>query len=187
MDLEGPERYDLTDNDSDIDQIEEQARSLQKEPEEEGVGKGEQNDKLDEEPAPQPQEEPKEQNASPAANEDGNLEHKAGFQEHTDHEGEPKGDMNDHDKQNMRIRLPTDCSGMEAPIMALDNLGIDYRHVFSSDIARQARRTIEANTDPEILFNDLKKRINSKTPAVDVLCGRLPLPAIFNGKKKGGI
>lgn len=32
------------------------------------------------------------------------------------------------------IKIGTDCSGIEAPIQALENLGIPYRHVFSCDI-----------------------------------------------------
>ena len=32
------------------------------------------------------------------------------------------------------IRIGTDCSGIEAPIQALKQLKIPFRHVFSSDI-----------------------------------------------------
>jgi hypothetical protein len=32
------------------------------------------------------------------------------------------------------LRVGTDCSGIEAPIMALKNLNIPFRHEFSSEI-----------------------------------------------------
>ena len=31
------------------------------------------------------------------------------------------------------IRVGTDCSGIETPLIALDNMGIPYQHVFSCD------------------------------------------------------
>ena len=30
-----------------------------------------------------------------------------------------------------QLLVGTDCSGIEAPLQALDNLGVDYKHVFS--------------------------------------------------------
>lgn len=36
------------------------------------------------------------------------------------------------------VRLGTDCSGMETPLMALRALGINTEHVFSSDIDKHA-------------------------------------------------
>ena len=37
-------------------------------------------------------------------------------------------------ENQLPVRLGTDCSGMETPLMALRALGIDTQHVFSSDI-----------------------------------------------------
>ena len=46
---------------------------------------------------------------------------------------------------NSRLTIGTDCSGMETPLQALDNLGIEYDHVFSCDKDPAVRRFIEAN------------------------------------------
>ena len=46
------------------------------------------------------------------------------------------------------IRVGTDCSGMEAPIQALRNLGIAFKHEFSSDTDPACRATISENFPP---------------------------------------
>jgi len=43
------------------------------------------------------------------------------------------------------LRIGTDCSGLEAPVLALDAMGIPYCHVFSSEVSAAKRRYIEAN------------------------------------------
>ena len=42
------------------------------------------------------------------------------------------------------IAVGTDCSGIEAPIQALCNLGIKFDHLFSSEIDDVVRQTIQA-------------------------------------------
>lgn len=46
------------------------------------------------------------------------------------------------------IRIGTDCSGIEAPITALQLLRVPYHHVFSTEIDQRARETIRANYNP---------------------------------------
>ena len=48
----------------------------------------------------------------------------------------------------MALIVGTDCSGMEAPIQALQNLGVEFLHKFSCEIDRHARATIRANFQP---------------------------------------
>ena len=43
------------------------------------------------------------------------------------------------------LRVGTDCSGLEAPIMALDKLGIKYQRVFSSETDEVAIKLHKAN------------------------------------------
>ena len=52
------------------------------------------------------------------------------------------------------IRVGTDCSGIEAPIQALRNLGIPFSHEFSSDIDKYCIQSIKANYEPKVLFGD---------------------------------
>jgi DNA-cytosine methyltransferase len=52
------------------------------------------------------------------------------------------------------LRIGTDCSGIDAPIQALRQLGIPYKHVFSSEIDKYCVDTIKANYDTPIIFGD---------------------------------
>ena len=52
------------------------------------------------------------------------------------------------------LRVGTDCSGIEAPIQALMQLNIPFKHVFCSDIDKFVIQSIKANYKPEIIFGD---------------------------------
>lgn len=72
------------------------------------------------------------------------------------------------------LRVGTDCSGIEAPIQALRQLGIEHRHVFSSEIDKYCIQSIKANFDPELLFGDeettgdITKRDIAGVPDIDL-------------------
>jgi len=72
----------------------------------------------------------------------------------------------------MNIRIGTDCSGIEAPIVALKKLkkryGITYDHIFSSEIDPYAIKFIKANYNPTILYGDIKKRDVTTIPPIDL-------------------
>jgi DNA (cytosine-5)-methyltransferase 1 len=53
------------------------------------------------------------------------------------------------------IRIGTDCSGIEAPIQALKKLGIKYDHIFSCDIDKYAKKSMEANYTPKNVYDDI--------------------------------
>ena len=70
------------------------------------------------------------------------------------------------------LRIGTDCSGIEAPIQALDKLKIKYIHSFSSDIDEYVRKSIKANYKPKKLYSDMRLRDINKVPKVDIyVCG----------------
>ena len=54
----------------------------------------------------------------------------------------------------------TDCSGMEIPLMALSNMGIKAKHVFSSDNDPVVKSFIEENFKPNVFFDDISDRRN---------------------------
>jgi len=84
------------------------------------------------------------------------------------------------------IRIGTDCSGIEAPIQALEKLGIPFKHIFSSDIDPYCRESILANYNPEIIYEDLTKRDNSKVPDIDLyVCGFPCQSFSIAGRRKG--
>ena len=77
-----------------------------------------------------------------------------------------------HETPPSVLRIGTDCSGIEAPVMALRVLGVPHRHVFSTEIDPHARVSIRANYQPEHEYTDVFARDHRALPDVDVyVCG----------------
>ena len=57
-----------------------------------------------------------------------------------------------------QITVGNDCSGMEVPIMALNNLGVKYRHQFSCDNDPISKEFIMKNFATEQFFDDIRHR-----------------------------
>lgn len=71
-----------------------------------------------------------------------------------------------------RLRVGTDCSGIEAPLEALQQMGISYEHVFSSEIDQHASNYIKKTHRPSKLYGDITKRDPKKVPGCDLyVCG----------------
>lgn len=84
------------------------------------------------------------------------------------------------------ITIGTDCSGIEAPIEALKQLGIPFQHKWSCEIDKFARQSIRANYEPEMLYEDITKRDHSQLPDVDIYVCGFPCQSFSLMGKKGG-
>jgi DNA (cytosine-5)-methyltransferase 1 len=70
----------------------------------------------------------------------------------------------------MVLKIGTDCSGIEAPIQALNKMGINYKHIFSCEIDKYARESIKVNYNPEKIYYDITKERELKD--IDIyICG----------------
>mmetsp|Transcript_73347 Transcript_73347/g.207856 ORF Transcript_73347/g.207856 Transcript_73347/m.207856 type:complete len:383 (-) Transcript_73347:115-1263(-) len=75
---------------------------------------------------------------------------------------------------NGPLALGTDCSGMETPAMALQNLGIEVDHVFSCDVNKHVKATIMANFPPKVWYDDLTARDNARAKKADLYVAGFP-------------
>ena len=84
------------------------------------------------------------------------------------------------------ISIGTDCSGIEAPIQALLQMGIQFKHVWACENDPYAIQSIKANYSPEKLYLDITTRDHSQLPDTDVyVCGFPCQSFSLMGNKKG--
>ncbi|KAI9094141.1 S-adenosyl-L-methionine-dependent methyltransferase [Phlyctochytrium arcticum] len=80
------------------------------------------------------------------------------------------------------MRVATDFSGIEAPIVALQQLGVEYSHEWSCEIDAKCRKMIQSNHSPKRLFEDITTRDHSQLPEIDVYVAGFPCQS-FSGLK----
>jgi DNA (cytosine-5)-methyltransferase 1 len=90
-------------------------------------------------------------------------------------------------KSTQTLKIGTDCSGIEAPIQALINLRVPFRHVWACENDKWTQMSIRANYSPEKLYGDITTRNHSKLPKkIDIyICGFPCQPFSMAGLRKG--
>jgi DNA (cytosine-5)-methyltransferase 1 len=90
------------------------------------------------------------------------------------------------DAYGVKFKLGTDCSGIEAPIHALNYLGIKYEHIFSCDNDKDIKETILANYKPKYFYDNIFGRNYDKMPDIDIyICG-FPCQSFSTGGNREG-
>lgn len=86
-----------------------------------------------------------------------------------------------------RLKVGTDFSGIGAPEMALNNLGIEYDQVFSCEIDKHARKSYDAiHKAPGKFYIDITKRNHSEVEQLDLYVAGFPCQAFsLAGQRKG--
>ena len=85
------------------------------------------------------------------------------------------------------LRIGTDCSGIEAPIQALEKLckayNLKYDHIFSSENCQYAIDCIKENYSPKILYGDMQKRNVKDIPDIDIYVSGFPCQPFSRANK----
>jgi DNA (cytosine-5)-methyltransferase 1 len=87
----------------------------------------------------------------------------------------------------MKIRVGTVCSGIDAPIVALKSMGINFEHVYSCEIDDACVSVINKKFNPNNLYRDMWDLSRMKEiPECDILIAGLPCQAFSNiGQQRG--
>ena len=93
----------------------------------------------------------------------------------------------DFDLRHVTLRVGTDCSGLEAPIVALNLLGVKVEHKWSCDNDRDIKKQIQHTFSSEMYFDDMFGRDLSKLPDIDLYVCGMPCQSfsIANNKRQG--
>lgn len=84
------------------------------------------------------------------------------------------------------LNLGCDCSGIETPVIALENLGVKFRHVFSCDNNRDVKVVAVSNFSPTRFFEDVTTRDNLEhNIGTDLYVAGFPCQP-FSAQGKGG-
>jgi DNA (cytosine-5)-methyltransferase 1 len=84
------------------------------------------------------------------------------------------------------LRVGTDCSGIEAPLQALNLLNIPYKHIFSCDNDPHVVKSIKANHNPKYIYDNIFERDHKELPLLDFYVSGFPCQTFSTLGKRAG-
>ena len=88
--------------------------------------------------------------------------------------------------KTISLRVGTDCSGLETPLLALTQLGITYEHIWSCDNDMSIKTHILNYFNPVMYFDSIYDRNHYDLPDIDLyVCGFSCQPFSSIGLRKG--
>ena len=118
----------------------------------------------------------------PAAGSNLDTVNRKAFAQHLDLERWPCG------PKGKRLKVGSDCSGLDAAMVAMDKLGVSDRVTleFCCDKLPECQTFLKAVHKPKLLFTDVVNRDLEKVPKVDVYTAGFPCqPWSSEGKRQG--
>jgi len=95
-------------------------------------------------------------------------------------------EFKDLKKKMKPLKIGTDCSGIEAPLQALELLKIPYKHIFSCDNDKHVIENIKGNYNPEIIYEDIFNRDYKTLPKLDGYIAGFPCQTFSTLGKRAG-
>ena len=72
------------------------------------------------------------------------------------------------------MKVGTDCSGIDAPIVAFRKMGVDIVHTFACECDKHAKDVLLANHTPSKFYDDIVTRDHAAAPPVDFYVAGFP-------------
>ena len=84
------------------------------------------------------------------------------------------------------IRVATDCSGLDVPVLSLRRLGVKHTHIFSCDNAAAVQKVIKHCLKPTRLYTDIISRRLIDDDKVDLYIAGCPCQPFSAAGKHAG-
>lgn len=89
-------------------------------------------------------------------------------------------------KFDKKLLVATDCSGIEAPIQALEQMKVSFSHLWSCDIDPYVYESIKINYNPKKFYKDIFSRNHKNLPKTDIYIAGFPCQTFSSLGKRDG-